>query len=47
MGDDMKQPASEQDESKQTTAKGYEIPVPTKEQVMGFFKKVARAPKRT
>jgi hypothetical protein len=40
----MPQPAS--DEPKQTTKKGYEIPVPTKEQVMGFFKKVARAPKR-
>lgn len=40
------EPASEQ-EPKQTTDKGYEIPVPTKEQVMGFFKKVARAPKRT
>jgi hypothetical protein len=45
MEKDVQQPAS--DEPKQTTEKGYEIPVPTKEQVMGFFKKVARAPKRT
>jgi hypothetical protein len=35
------------DEPKQTPDKGYEIPVPTKEQVMDFFKKVARAPKRS
>lgn len=41
----MQQPTS--DEPKQTTDKGYEIPVPTKEQVMGFFKKVARSPKRS
>lgn len=40
----MKEPAT--DKPTQTTPKGYEIPVPTKEQVMGFFKKVARAPKR-
>ena len=40
----MQQPAS--DEPKQTTAKGYEIPVPAKEQVMGFFKKVARGTKK-
>jgi len=46
MEKDVQQPASEPDERKQTTEKGYEIPVPTKEQVMGFFKKVARAPKR-
>jgi hypothetical protein len=46
MEKDVKQPASEQ-EPKQTTPKGYEIPVPTKEQIMGFFKKVARAPKRS
>ena len=38
----MQQPARS-DESTQTTAKGYEIPVPTKGQVMGFFQKVARA----
>jgi hypothetical protein len=44
MEKDVQQPAS--DEPKQTTSKGYEIPVPTKDQVMGFFKKVARAPKR-
>jgi hypothetical protein len=30
----------------QKTPKGYEIPVPTKAEVMGFFKKVAGAPKR-
>ena len=48
MGDKVQQPASEPDEPKQTTPKGYEIPVPTKEQVMGFFKKVAgAAPKRS
>lgn len=42
----MQQPASEQDEPKQTTDKGYEIPVPSKDQVMGFFKKVARGTKK-
>jgi hypothetical protein len=35
-----KQPASTQ-----KTPKGYEIPVPTREQVFGFFKKVARPKK--
>lgn len=44
MGDKVQQPAS--DEPKQTTDKGYEIPVPKKDEVMRFFKKVARAPKR-
>lgn len=39
----MQQPAVE---PKQTTPKGYEIPVPSKAEVMGFFKKVARAKKR-
>jgi hypothetical protein len=43
MEKDVQQPAS--DEPKQTTPKGYEIPVPTKEQVMGFFKKVAKPKK--
>lgn len=38
----QQQPASEPDEPKQTTPKGYEIPVPTQGLVMGFFKKVAR-----
>lgn len=41
----MQQPAP--DEPKQTTDKGYEIPVPKKDEVMRFFKKVARAPKRS
>ena len=35
----MQQPAT-QDEPKQKTLRGYEIPVPTKRQVTGFFKKV-------
>jgi hypothetical protein len=43
MEKDVQQPAA--DEPKQTTAKGYEIPVPTKEQVMGFFRKVAKPKK--
>lgn len=43
MDKNVQQPAS--DEPKQTTEKGYEIPVPTKEQVMTFFRKVAK-PKR-
>lgn len=30
----------------QKTEQGYEIPVPTKEQVLGFFKKVAGATKK-
>jgi hypothetical protein len=30
---------------KQTTPKGYEIPVPTRDHVLGFFKKVARPKK--
>jgi hypothetical protein len=29
----------------QKTPKGYEIPVPTRDQVFGFFKKVARPKK--
>jgi hypothetical protein len=29
----------------QKTPKGYEIPVPTRDQVLGFFKKVARPKK--
>jgi hypothetical protein len=29
----------------QKTPKGYEIPVPTRDQVMGFFKKVAKPKK--
>ncbi len=36
----VQQPAA--GEPKQTTPKGYEIPVPTRGQVFGFFKKVAR-----
>jgi hypothetical protein len=30
---------------KQRTSKGYEIPVPTREQVFGVFKKVAKPKK--
>lgn len=33
------------DEPKQTTPKGYEIPVPTRASVMAFFKKVAKPKK--
>ena len=29
----------------QTTPKGYEIPVPSRDQVLGFFKKVAKGKK--
>lgn len=29
----------------QKTPKGYEIPVPTRDQVLGFFKKVAKPKK--
>jgi hypothetical protein len=32
-------------EPKQKTPKGYEIPVPTRESVFSFFKKVARPKK--
>lgn len=46
MEKDVQQPASEPDEPKQVTPKGYEIPVPKKDEVMRFVKKVARAPKR-
>jgi hypothetical protein len=35
----------EQPAPTQKTPKGYEIPVPTKDQVFGFFKKVARPKK--
>lgn len=45
MEKDVQQPAT-QEEPKQVTAKGYEIPVPSKDQVMGFFKKVARGTKK-
>jgi len=44
MEKDVKQPAPEQ-EPKQTTPKGYEIPIPSRDQVMGFFKKVAKSKK--
>lgn len=40
MEKDVQQPAPTQ-----KTLKGYEIPVPTREQVFGFFKKVARPKK--
>ena len=36
---------TEQPASTQTTPKGYEIPVPTRDQVFGFFKKVTRPKK--
>lgn len=45
MEKDVQQPASDQDEPKQTTEKGYEIPVPKKDEVMRFFKKVAKPKK--
>jgi hypothetical protein len=32
-------------EPKQTTPKGYEIPVPTRKRVFSFFEKVARPKK--
>jgi len=35
----------EQPASTQKTPKGYEMPVPTRDQVFGFFKKVARPKK--
>jgi len=40
MEKDVQQPAPTQ-----KTPKGYEIPVPTRGQVLGFFKKVARPKK--
>jgi hypothetical protein len=39
----MQEPAT--DEPKQVTPKGYEIPVPTKDAVMAFFKKVTKPKK--
>jgi hypothetical protein len=42
MGDKVQQ---EQPAPTQKTPKGYEIPVPTRDQVFGFFKKVARPKK--
>ena len=39
----VQQPA--EDQPKQRTEKGYEIPVPTREQVFGVFKKVAKPKK--
>ena len=38
-----KQPAPEQ--PTQTTPTGYEMPVPTRDQVFGFFKKVVKPKK--
>jgi hypothetical protein len=35
----------EQPAPTQRTPKGYEIPVPSKDQVLGFFKKVAQPKK--
>jgi hypothetical protein len=35
----------EQPAATQKTLKGHEIPVPTREQVFGFFKKVAKPKK--
>jgi hypothetical protein len=43
----MEKDMQEDQPATQKTAKGYEIPVPSKSEVMAFFKKVARAtPKR-
>lgn len=44
MGDKVQQPA--EDQPKQKTRTGYEIPVPSKEQVLSVFRKVAKAPKK-
>jgi hypothetical protein len=41
----MQPPPPEQPTSTQKTPKGYEIPVPTRDQVLGFFKKVAKPKK--
>jgi hypothetical protein len=43
----MEKPAQQpaKDEPKQVTPKGYEIPVPPRETVLSFFKKVARPKK--
>jgi len=38
----QEQPATD-DTPKQVTPKGYEMPVPSKSDVMAFFKEVARA----
>jgi hypothetical protein len=37
--------SKQQPAATQKTPKGYEIPVPTRDQVLGFFKKVARPKK--
>jgi hypothetical protein len=39
----VQQPAA--DEQKQTTPKGYEIPVPTRKSVFAFFEKVVKPKK--
>jgi hypothetical protein len=43
MEDKVQRPAS--NEPKQVTPKGYEIPVPSRDQVLSFFKKVTRPKK--
>jgi hypothetical protein len=43
---DAQQPASEQAESKQTTPKGLEIPVPKRKDVMDAFRKITRPVKK-
>lgn len=40
----MEKPLQEQPAT-QKTPKGYEIPVPTRDQVLGFFKKVTKGKK--
>ncbi len=44
MRDTVKQPAKE-DGPQQKTPKGYEMPIPSRETVLSFFKKVARPKK--
>lgn len=41
--DVQEQPPASEDQPTQKTFKGYEIPVPTKREVMDFFKKAAGA----
>jgi hypothetical protein len=41
----MEKPVQPDQPSTQKTPKGYEIPVPTKDAVLSFFKKVAKPKK--
>ena len=42
----MEKPVKDQPAPTQKTLKGYEIPVPSKKDVMDFFKKAARTTKQ-